>query len=236
MRAAGRLHRSRGRCCSAALTVDWFYSPRFKPALLSSRRQPPRGKPTLLRPLRLPSAGLKPAPRAGRWGALPPGAGRALWRGGYLERGVGLKESAGDWEATPAGNWPSSSGRLGREQRAHGMPPVSWVLGVQVVGVPQPESEAATGTDSIRSSPDLGRAALVRKCSWQRGERGPGARERRRFGSNPGCRMVRTPQGAGPARLQSSALREGSHGRAVCGTRAARGPDRAPSDHGEEWS
>lgn len=236
MRAAGRLHRSRGRCCSAALTVDWFYSPRFKPALLSSRRQPPRGKPTLLRPLRLPSAGLKPAPRAGRWGALPPGAGRALWRGGYLERGVGLKRVPGTGKrpllgigrAAPGG-WAESSGHTE-------CPPVSWVLGVQVVGVPQPESEAATGTDSIRSSPDLGRAALVPKCSWQRGERGPGARERRRFGSNPGCRMVRTPQGAGPARLQSSALREGSHGRAVCGTRAARGPDRAPSDHGEEWS
>ena len=63
--AAGRLHRSQSLCCSAALTVDWFYSPRIKPALPSSRRQPPRGKPTLPRPLRLPSAGLAPAPRAG---------------------------------------------------------------------------------------------------------------------------------------------------------------------------
>lgn len=69
--AAGRLHRSQSRCCSAALTVDWFYSPRIKPALPSSRRQPPRGKPTLPRPLRLPSAGLEPAPRARPRGALP---------------------------------------------------------------------------------------------------------------------------------------------------------------------
>lgn len=62
--AARRPHRCRGRCFAAALTVDWFYSPRIKPALPSSRRQPPRGKPTLPRPLRLPSAGLAPAPRA----------------------------------------------------------------------------------------------------------------------------------------------------------------------------
>lgn len=125
VRAAGRLHRSRGRCCSAALTVDWFYSPRFKPALLSSRRQPPRGKPTLLRPLRLPSAGLKPAPRAGRWGALPPGAGRALWRGGYLERGVGLKRVPGTGKrpllgigrAAPGG-WAESSGHTECPQQA----------------------------------------------------------------------------------------------------------------------
>ena len=70
--AAGRLHGSQSCCCSAALTVDWFYSPGIKPALLSSRRQPPRGKPTLPRPLRLPSPGPAPAPRAGPRGALPP--------------------------------------------------------------------------------------------------------------------------------------------------------------------
>lgn len=48
----------------AAPAVDWFYSPGIRPALPSSRRQPPRGKPTLPRPLRLPSAGPEPVPRA----------------------------------------------------------------------------------------------------------------------------------------------------------------------------
>lgn len=76
--AAGRLHRSRSRCCSAALAVDWFYSPGIKPALPSSQRQPPRGKPTLPRPLRLPSAGPAPAPRRGTQGTAAFLAGRAL--------------------------------------------------------------------------------------------------------------------------------------------------------------
>lgn len=86
--AAGRLHGSQSCCCSAALAVDWFYSPGIKPALLSSRRQPPRGKPTLPRPLRLPSAGPAPAPRARPGGGAASPAGPGVWRSGYAERGV----------------------------------------------------------------------------------------------------------------------------------------------------
>lgn len=92
---AGRRHagcrasaRSGSRCCSAALAVDWFYSPGIKPALPSSQRQPPRGKPTLPRPLRLPSAGPAPAPRRGTQGTAAFLARRALWKGRYLGRGV----------------------------------------------------------------------------------------------------------------------------------------------------
>lgn len=85
--AAGRRHagcwasaRSRSCCCSAALTVDSFYSPRIKPALLSSQRQPPRGKPTLPRPSHHPSASLAPAPSAGPRGELPSGGTSPLER------------------------------------------------------------------------------------------------------------------------------------------------------------
>lgn len=77
-------------------TLDWFYSPRKKPALLSSQRQPPRGKSTLLRPSRLPSLGLEPAPASD-----PRECCLASWTG-LLERRVpgagALRESLGNGE------------------------------------------------------------------------------------------------------------------------------------------
>lgn len=84
--------------------LDWFYSPRMKPALPSSRRQPPRGKSTLLRLSRLPSLGLEPAPES------DPGD-RCLWGWtGLLERRVqgarGFKREPKEWGAAPAGSWP----------------------------------------------------------------------------------------------------------------------------------
>lgn len=69
-------------------TVDSFYSPRIKPALPSSRRQPPRGNPTLLRPSRLPSARLEPAPSAGPQGALPPRLDGPFGETGSLSEGL----------------------------------------------------------------------------------------------------------------------------------------------------
>lgn len=138
--AAGRLHRSRSRCCSAAFTVDWFYSPRIKLALPSSRRQPPRGKPTLPRPLRLPFAGLASAPGVGPWGALPPWGDRLFGEMGTLSEG--FKERARGVGAAPAGNWPSSSGPAQRKAAdTGGVPPSSWVLGGKRVGDPGPNRE-----------------------------------------------------------------------------------------------
>lgn len=162
--AAGRLQRSRSRCCSAALTVDWFYSPRIKPALPSSRRQPPRGKPTLPRPLRLSSAGLAPSPRVGPWGALLP-----WWDGLFGEAGTwseGFKEP-GEWERPLLGIGRAAPGRPSRGQLVPGSAPIE--LGRRKEsGGPWPESGAApTGTSSTRSSLVLGRAALARKGSWR---------------------------------------------------------------------
>lgn len=70
------------RCCSPrSLAADWLYSPGIRPALPSSRRQPPRGKPTLPRPWRLPTARVRspcPAPDPGE-PCLPGGGGTCPW-------------------------------------------------------------------------------------------------------------------------------------------------------------
>lgn len=125
--AAGRLHGSQSCCCSAALAVDWFYSPGIKPALLSSRRQPPRGKPTLPRPLRLPSAGPAPAPRARPGGALPPRRDLAFGEAGTLSEG--FKERARGVGSGPCWELAEQLPAGPAERSRHrGTSPWSWVL------------------------------------------------------------------------------------------------------------
>lgn len=96
--SAGVAGRRRAGCWASApepepllfrgATVDSFYSRRIKPALPSSRRQPPRGKPTLLRPSRLPSVDLESAPSAGPQGALPPKLDGPFGEAGTLNEGL----------------------------------------------------------------------------------------------------------------------------------------------------
>ncbi|XP_074229213.1 uncharacterized protein LOC141579001 [Camelus bactrianus] len=92
--AAGRLHRSRSRCFSAALAVDWFYSPRIKPALPSSRRQPPRGKPTLPAPCASPPRVWSPRPARDPLETCPLGETSPLAGEGRVTLSEGFKELA----------------------------------------------------------------------------------------------------------------------------------------------
>ncbi|XP_072828505.1 uncharacterized protein [Vicugna pacos] len=92
--AAGRLHRSRSRCFSAALAVGWFYSPRIKPALPSSRRQPPRGKPTLPAPCASPPRVWSPRPARDPLEPCPLGETSPLAREGGVTLSEGFKELA----------------------------------------------------------------------------------------------------------------------------------------------
>lgn len=154
--------------CSAARTVDWFYSPGIKPALPSSRRQPHVGG----RPSPAPCAS---PPRVQRRCPAPgPGERRVPSRTCPLQTWVprtrGLKSvlGAGGGEA-PAGNWPSGPGRRRRRQRAPGSVPIELRPGRKGVWPLTRIWRSSHGHGWHQEGPALGRAALNRKCAGRLG-------------------------------------------------------------------
>lgn len=147
-----------------------------------------------------------------------------------------------EWGAAPAGNWPSSyrpakqkaAGTRECHHRAE-----SWEergLGTPDVNLEKhPPVRFASGATLPWAGPPSSASAAGRRGEWSPGETG-----RRRFRLTPGGGTGNASCGASPARVQSSARRRVTtccaSRRAVSGTGAARGLDRASLGLGGEGS